>query len=195
MILLCQDAQGNWNDIVPLSTDLKTGTTAPNWPAWSTAYAPNWPSVAEAGGNLVWINRGPASDFTWVANTEYTAAQAKIEDANANNQTAYRAGLSGATIPVAFSKTLNGLTANGASLTWIEIGPGTALTYFNVNIRNAQMLVSYVPPTAASSRALTTDEITVPLTQNLGQVQVRYGLDLQNGTFQMYEVWIEGQAG
>lgn len=195
MILLCQDAQGNWNDIVPLSTDLKTGTTAPNWPAWSTAYAPNWPSVAEAGGNLVWINRGPASDFTWVANTEYTAAQTKIEDANANNQTAYRAGLSGSTIPVSFSKTLNGLTANGASLTWIEIGPGTALTYFNENVRNAVMLVSYVPPTASSSRAKTTDEITLPLNQNLGQVQVRYGLDEQNGDFEMYEVWIEGQAG
>lgn len=195
MILQCQASDGNYYDIVPISTDLKTGSSAPNWPAWSTAYAPNWPSVTEASGNLVWINRGPATDFTWRANTNFTAAQTKIEDLNAFNQTAYRAGFDGATMPTNFSKTLNGLTADGSSLTWINIGPGTALTFFNESVRNGQVLVSYVPPTAASSRAKTTDEITLPLDQNLGQVQVRYGLILQNGEIDMYEVWIEGQVG
>ena len=196
MILLCQDAAGTYRDIVPVSTNLHTGASTPTWPAWSTASKPSWPMVTESSGNLVWVNRGPATDFVWHATTEFTEAGVQIIDSNGYGQKAYEAGVSAAVSAPAFSTTTNNLTSDGTgSLKWINDGVRDALTYFDFSIRNAVMSISYVPPTAVSSRAKTTDEITLPLTQNLGKVQVRYGLDLQDGTFDMYEVWVEAQAG
>jgi len=195
MVLLCQDSSGTYQDIVPTSTNLTTGASTPTWPAWSTANKPSWPSVTEASGNLVWVNRGPASDFTWHASTEFTTAGQEIIDSNGNGQKAYEAGLSGTSAPT-FSTTTNNLTSDGTgSLKWINDGTRDPLTYFDFSIRNAALSVSYVPPTAISSRVKTTDIITLPLTQNLGKVQLRYGLDLQDGEFNVYEVWVEAQAG
>ena len=194
-ILLCQDQAGTYRDIVPVSTNLTTGASTPVWPAWTTAQKPGWPSVTEASGNLVWVNRGPATDFVWHATTEFTLAGTQIIDSNGYGQLPYEAGVSAGSAP-AFATVTNNLTSDGTgSLKWINDGVRSALTYFDFSIRNAAMSISYVPPSAVSSRAKTTDTITLPLTQNLGKVQVRYGLDLQNGVFDMYEVWVEAQAG
>jgi len=196
MILLCQDAAGTYQEIVPVSIDLTTGASTPAWPAWSTAMKPSWPSVTEASGNLVWVNRGPAADFAWAATTDFTEAGTQIIDSNGYGQVAYEAGISSPSTAPAFATVKNSLTSDGTgSLKWINDGVRDALTFFDFSIRNAALSVSFVPPSAVSSRAKTTDTITLPLTQNLGKVQLRYGLDLQGGTFNVFEVWVEAQAG
>jgi hypothetical protein len=195
MILQVKGADGNYHEIVPSATALKSNASAPTWPTWSTGFAPSYPSVVDAAGNYIWFNRGPATDFSWQALTSYTAAGATIEDSNLNGETAYRAGLSSSGVQPTWSVVLNALTNDNASLIWKNIGSVSSTTTFDFGIRNARIQVNYVAPGSSSSRALTTDEITLPITQNLGRVQVRYGFVTKAGELDMYETWIEAQAG
>lgn len=197
LILTCQDASGTYRDLIPVSTNLKTGTTTPTWPAWTPSLAPSWPSVSDASGSLTWVNRGPVTDFAWIASTAFTTAATIITDSNGDKETAYRAGKSGTTHPVwdtTISQTTSGQTADGASLTWDNIGGYTAATSFNFSVRNATIDIAYLPPTAVNTRPATTDEITLALNQNLGLIQVRYGLTL-GGEMRVFECWVEALSG
>lgn len=195
MILTVKDSGGTAREIISQATTLKSGASSPTFPTWSTGFAPSYPSAIESGGNYVWFNRGPATDFSWQALTSFTAAGLKIIDDNLNGELAYRAGLSNAGPHPTWATTLNGLTTDGASLIWIETGPISTSTTFDFSIRNAVIQVTYVASGSPSSRAITTDSVTLPITQNLGRVQVRYGFVTQAGEMDMYEVWIEAQAG
>jgi hypothetical protein len=194
MIVTCQDASGNYQEIIPISTPLITSASAPAWPAWSTSMAPSWVSVTESAGNYVWVNRGPIGDFSWIASTMFTAAGTIILDGGGYGQAAYKAGLSGTTSPP-FNENKEGLTADGAGLIWENNGARSAITSFNFAARNGVITVSYLASGTAISRAATTDEVTLPFKQNLALVQVRYGLVGQAGEVQMTEVWVEAQAG
>jgi hypothetical protein len=197
LILTCADSTGTYRDLIPTSTSLKTGTTTPTWPAWTTSLAPYWASVSDASGSLVWVNRGPVTDFQWAASTPYTAAATTITDSNGDKETPYRAGKSGTTHPTwntTISTTASGQTADSTSLVWDNVGGYTSATSFNFSVRNANIDVSYLPPTAQNTRTATTDEITLALNQNLSLIQVRYGLTL-GGEIRMYEVWVEALAG
>jgi len=194
MIVTCQDAAGNYREIIPISTPLITSASAPAWPAWSQSSAPSWPSVTESAGNYVWVNRGPLADFAWIASTEFTAAGTIILDGGGYGQAAYRAGLSGLTSPP-FNENALGLTSDNTTLVWENNGARSAITSFNFAARNGVITVSYLASGTAISRPATTDEVTLPLKQNLGLVQVRYGLVGQAGEIQMAEVWVEAQAG
>src|SRR5207302_1481370 len=143
-----------------------SGTSAPTWPAWATTFAPSWPSVTEAAGQYRWFNRGPASDLTWTASTPYAAAGKVIVDVNGHGQTAYRPGISNAVGAPTFATTTSGLTVDNTTLTWINNGTTSAVTTFNFSARNAVISVTYTSPTSGSTRALTMDTITLPLTQN-----------------------------
>jgi hypothetical protein len=99
-----------------------SGSTAPSWPDWSTAFAPNYPSVSEAAGNITWNNLGPVTDFVWRADANYTLPVTTIIDPNANIQAAYETGLTGTTIP-SFGTSINDLTNDSPNLIWINEGP------------------------------------------------------------------------
>jgi hypothetical protein len=193
MIVTCQDSTGTYQEIVPVSTPLKTAAGAPTWPAWSTSLAPSWPSVTDAGGNFIWVNRGPATDFTWAASTAFTAAGLIITGSNGYKETAYRAGVDGASEPT-WGTSVGGLKTDGSSLTWRNIGGYTPSTTFDFSVRGATIDVAYLPPGAANTRAAATDEVTLALTQKLSNLQVRYGLTL-GGEMKVYQVWVEAQAG
>ena len=199
-----RQASGIFRNIPPAATSDTSDATAPVWPNWTTGYAPNYPSVTETGG-YQWLNRGPATDFAWIASTPFTMpvaapigsgatwqAAAKISaagliDANVNGETAYRAGVSGGGAPT-FGTDIGTLTTEGAGgLTWIEVGPRSVTTTFDYYLRNVAISVTYIAPGAGNARAVTTDTITLPLNQNLGLVQVRYGNDLAAGDIKMYE--------
>jgi hypothetical protein len=186
----CQDSTGTYQELIPVSTPLETGATAPVWPAWSVSLAPSWPSVTEANG-FVWVNRGPVTDFAWAANKGFTAAGTAIQDSNGDKEISYRAGYSGFSQP---SWPANGYTTDGASLIWRNVGGFTAATDFNFSVRNARIDVAFLPPDAENTRPATTDELSLPLTQNLAAIQVRYTLDV-GGDMRIYEVWAECQMG
>jgi hypothetical protein len=190
----CADATGTQQDIIPISTPLVTSATAPAWPAWQSTDSPSWPSVAESAGNYIWVNRGPVGDFAWIASTMFTAAGTVILDGGGYGQAAYKAGLSATTEPP-FNENSEGLTADGSGLIWENDGARSAITSFSFAARNGIITVSYLPVGTAISRPATTDEVTLPLTQNLALVQVRYGLVGEAGEIQMAEVWTEAQAG
>ena len=78
--------------------------------------APNFPSVTDAGGNYIWVNRGPATDFAWIASTPFTAAATVVTGSNGYKETAYRAGKSGSTEP-GWSTVSDAKVADGSSLT------------------------------------------------------------------------------
>jgi len=199
MQITCADVNGVYQNIVPVSTPIKTGTTTPAWPAWTPNLSPKWPSVADASGNFIWVNRGPATDFAWHASTFFTAADTTVVDANGFKESPYRAGVSGGTAP-SWSIVLNARTNDGSSLVWLNDGGYTATTSFDFSVRNATVPIAYLPPGAANTRGATTDEITLGLNQNLGLIQLRYGL-INNlpvnpaGEILMYEVWVEATAG
>lgn len=195
MVMQCLDSTGTYQDIIPQATALTSDAIAPAWPTWSTAFAPSYPSVVETNGNYIWLNRGPATDFSWQATTSFAAPGLTILDSNLNGQTPYRAGLSSSGVQPTWSTVLNTLTNDAASLIWLETGATSSTTTFDFNIRNAVIQVTYVAPSSPSSRAITTDEVTLPITQNLGRVQVRYGFVTEAGEQDIYEVWIEAQAG
>jgi hypothetical protein len=197
---------GLYRDIVPASTDLLTSGTTPSWPSWSTAYHPKWPSVSESAGNLIWVNRGPAADCVWAASTVFKAAGTEILDGNGNGQKAYRTGISNASAAPTFNTAVLGLTSDGSALVWQNDGTKSTVTTFDLSIRNAVIQVNYTPSSASNSRALTTDEVSLALTQTLGKVQVRYGLINLNGAavpappqnageLDVYEIWCEATAG
>lgn len=194
MIVTCQDSTGTYQEIVPVSTSLKTSAGAPTWPAWSTSFAPSWPSVTDAGGNFIWVNRGPATDFAWIASTPFTAAGLTINGSNGYKETAYRAGKSNASTEPTWGTSVGALKLDGTSLTWDNIGGYSPSTSFDFSVRNATIDVAYLVAGAVNTRAATTDEVTLALTQNLQQVQVRYGLTL-GGEMKVYKVWIESQEG
>jgi hypothetical protein len=93
-----------------------------------------------------------------------------------------------------FSLRFHGKVLDGTTLTWVNDGGYTAATSFDFGIRNATIDIAYLPPSVINTRATTTDKITLPLTQNLAKVQVRYGLT-SGGEIKMYEVWVEATAG
>ena len=193
MIVTCQDSTGTYQEIVPTATTLKTAASAPTWPAWSSSFAPAWPSVTDAGGNFVWVNRGPATDFAWVASTIFTAAGSVITGTNGYKETAYRAGVDGGTEPV-WLASAGALLLDGSTLICRNLGGYTPSTSFDFSIRNATIDVAYLPSGASNTRAKATDSVTLGLTQPLGNLQVRYGLTL-GGEIKVYEVWVEAQAG
>jgi hypothetical protein len=203
-------ATNTYKDIIPYTTGLTTEATHPAWPAWSTVYNPKWPSVSESNGNIVWVNRGPAAAYTWQSSTAYTEAGHIIIDTNGFRQTAYQTGKSNASAAPNFVEIgFPALTSDGGGspLVWQNQGasPG-GVTYFNASARFATIFVNFTPPTATNSRPLTTDEITLSLNQNLGKVQVKYGMQSLNGDplpdppatsgeLDVYEIWVEAQAG
>jgi hypothetical protein len=194
MNVTCQDSTGTYQEIVPVSTALKTSTGAPTWPAWSTSFAPSWPTVTDAGGNFIWVNRGPATDFAWPASTAVTEAALHVNGFNGYKETAYRAGKSGSVEP-SWSTTVGALKADGTSLTWRNVGGYTASTSFDFSVRSATIDVAYLPPGAENTRAAATDEVTLSLNQKLSLVQVRYGLTNGGGEMKVYQVWVEAQSG
>jgi hypothetical protein len=199
--LAIQDANGVYQNIVPNalnSTETDTtldvsGASSPTFPAWTTADAPNYPSVTEASGQYKWICRGFATDFSWHASTAFTAAETVILDPNGFGQTAYRPGKSSTTEPT-FASTDNSLTTDGSTLIWINNGITSAVATYDFGVRNAIISVTYQDPSSTNSRALTTDTVALPVTQNLSQVQVRYGNAVESGEFHFHECWIEGQT-
>jgi hypothetical protein len=197
MILQAQGSDGNYYEIIPQATTLKSNASSPTFPTWSTGFAPSYPSAVDAAGNYVWFNRGPATDFSWQALTSFTAAGITIEDSNLNGETPYRAGISSSGVQPSWSTVLNAITGPDGvgGLLWKNTGPVSTTTTFDFGIRNCVIQVTYVAPGSPSSRARTTDTVTIPITQNLGRVQVRYGFVTEAGEQDMYEVWIEAQAG
>ena len=150
--------------------------------------------MTDAGGNFIWVNRGPATDFAWIASTPFTAAATVIVDSNGYKETPYRAGKSAAVTHPVWSTVLNAQVVENTTLTWLNAGGYTAATSFNFSVRNASIDVAYLPLLAENTRAATTDEITLPLTQSLGLVQLRYGLT-NGGEMQVAEVWVEASSG
>jgi hypothetical protein len=201
MILTCADANGTQQEIVPSSTPLITAAGAPTWPSWSTSLATvnssgqitGWPTVGDASGNFIWVNRGPATDFAWVASTPIIAAGLGIVGSNGYKELPFRAGVSGVSEP-SWTTSVAALKTDGSSLTWVNMGGYVAATSFNFAVRNANMDIAYLPPTAGNTRAATTDEVTLALTQNLGHVQVRYGLT-NGGEMRVFEIWVEAMSG
>lgn len=194
LYLTCQDSAGVYQEIVPVSTPLKTAASAPTWPAWSTSFAPSWPTATDAGGNFIWVNRGPATDFAWPASTAVTAAGTTINGSNGYKEAPYRAGKSGGGSEPSWSSSVGALKIDGSSLTWDNVGGYSASTSFNFSVRNATIDVAYLPAGVSNTRAATTDAISLSLTQQLSNVQVRYGLT-NGGEVKMYKVWIEAQEG
>ena len=192
------DVLGDMRDIIPVSTTLKTALTTPTWPAWSTSLAPSWPSVQDCAGNFVWVNRGPATDFAWPVSTDVTAAATTVTGSNGYKETPFRAGVSGGGEP-AWSNSVGALKTDGTSLTWRNVGGYMASTSFDFSVRNGTIDIAYLPPSLSNTRAATTDEITLSLTQTLSDLQVRYLLtnevDGVGGEIKMYDVWVEAQAG
>jgi hypothetical protein len=111
-----------------------SGTTQPSWPAWSTSYAPNYPNVKEAANRFQWNNLGPTSDYTWLANTNFSLPNATIIDPAGNTESPYRAGVTGTNEPT-FATGQNQLTTDNPNLIWINQGvasapaPGTISTF------------------------------------------------------------------
>jgi hypothetical protein len=136
LYLQCQDSAGVYQEIVPVSTPLLTSAGTPTWPAWSTSLAPAYPSVTDAGGNVIWVNRGPATDFAWIASTPFTAAGSTVNGSNGYKESPYRAGKSGSSEP-SWSTTVSALKSDSTSLVWIDVGGYTASTSFNFGVRNA----------------------------------------------------------
>lgn len=116
---------------LPFGTPI-SGTTQPIWPSWISSYAPNYPSVAD--GALTWNNIGPATDFVWAANINFTLPNTTIIDPNSNQEAPYRSGVTGTARP-SFATLLNQLTNDNPNLTWINQGaasaptPGTVSTF------------------------------------------------------------------
>jgi LysM repeat protein len=192
-ILTCADSAGVYQEIVPTSTTLKTSAGAPTWPAWSTSLAPSWPTVTDAGGNFIWVNRGPASDFAWSASTPFTLAGTTVNGFNGYKESPYRAGKSGSVEP-SWSTTVGALKTDSTSLVWRNVGGYTASTSFDFSVRNATIDIAYLPSGVVNTRAAATDEIDMAVTQKLSKIQVRYGLTL-GGEVKVYQVWVEATAG
>jgi hypothetical protein len=133
------------NGQTPVPGPAETGTTAPNWPAFSTSFAPNYATVSEmndagmstlntggtlsTGGNgpgpLSWANLGPITDAVWAAGVTYTLPDTTITDPNNNTEAPFRAGITGSTVPT-FATGVNQLTLDNPNLIWINQGPGPA---------------------------------------------------------------------
>lgn len=103
----------------------ESGTNPPAWPAWSTSYAPGYPTVTETNGQFTWINLGPATDFVWVPETNFTLPNTPIIDPNGFTEYPYRTGVSGTTAP-SFQTGLNQLTLDNPNLIWINKGTASA---------------------------------------------------------------------
>jgi len=114
----------------------------PSWPSWGVGSAPGYPTVTEqstypgngfgayapTGGYLVWNNHGPAVDFVWKANQNFTGPNDVIIDTNNNQEGPYRTGYTGATPPATWAAALNALTLDNPNLIWINQGPQPSVT-------------------------------------------------------------------
>jgi len=117
----------------------------PAWPTWGTGAAPLYPAVTESssypgnghgvysptGGYLVWNNHGPASDFVWKKNENFTQANDVIIDTNGNQEGPYEAGYTAATQPT-WKTALNALTLDNPNLSWVNEGPVPSSTDTNL---------------------------------------------------------------
>lgn len=151
----------------------ESGTVEPTWPAWTTIYAPNYPTVADANGQLTWINLGPISDYTWTALTNYTLPDTTIIDPNGFTEAPYRTGITGLTAPT-FATGFNQLTLDNPNLIWINQGqaispPSGTVSTFNGGWRYGIALVNTLdntvsnmsPLSAATGNFVGADGITI----------------------------------
>jgi hypothetical protein len=105
---------------------LISGATQPSWPGFSTSFAPNYATVSESAGGIVWSNIGPVTDFTWVANKNYTLPDTIITDPNGYFEAPFRSGFTASTQPT-FNTGANSLTNDNPNLIWINEGLASSI--------------------------------------------------------------------
>lgn len=133
---------------------LISGATQPAWPGFSTSFAPNYATVTESSGGIVWSNIGPTTDFTWVANKNYTLANTIITDPNGYFEAPFRSGFTGSTEPT-FNTGANSLTNDNPNLIWINQGlasslPSGTISTFNGGWEYAIALVNTLDNTVSN---------------------------------------------
>ena len=111
-----------------------SGATQPIWPSFSplgTAATYNVDTdeiyfsdtVTDSGGQWVWNNIGPVSDFLRSPGVYYTLPSAKIIDSYGDQEGAYETGFTGTTEP-SWGTLLNTVVADpNPNLSWINEGP------------------------------------------------------------------------
>jgi hypothetical protein len=135
-----------------------SGTNPPAWPVWSTSFAPSYPKVTETNGQFTWINLGPATDFSWLPETNFTLPNTPIIDPNGFTEYPYRTGVSGTTAPT-FQTGLNQLTLDNPNLIWINKGtasvaPSGTLSTFNGGWEYGVALVNTLDNTVSNMSPL-----------------------------------------
>jgi hypothetical protein len=108
-------------------TTRTSGTVAPTWVDFSTAYAPSYAVAIEASGQLVWGNLGPKDDFSWAAKKNFKTNDTSIVDQNGYKQEPFRTGYTSVSAPT-FTTTLNSLSSDNPNLIWINTGKATVTT-------------------------------------------------------------------
>lgn len=193
----------NGSQIVPESATtqpwFESPAAAPVWSsaAWNllSASSNSYPNVLELSNNaatwtgsvngvygvingnqLKWYNLGPATDFTWHANTPVTLPSTLIVDKNSNEQRSYESGVSGSTEPT-WQTSLYALTADQAPLQWINLGSIppvnngtgkiTATTaqgwkYWVALVNTLDQTVSNVSPASLGTGPVIAGQITIP---------------------------------
>ena len=136
----------------------ESGTNPPAWPAWSTSFAPSYPKVTETNGQFTWINLGPATDFVWAPETNFTLPNTPIIDTNGFTEYPYRTGVSGTTAPT-FQTGINQLTLDNPNLIWINTGtaavaPTGTLSTFNGGWEYGVALVNTLDNTVSNMSPL-----------------------------------------
>jgi hypothetical protein len=155
MQLLC-----NGQQIVNLTSQTdESGSTQPVWPSWSTSFAPNYPTAKESVTQYVWRNLGPIADYTWLSQVTFTLPNTAIIDPAGNNESPYRAGVTGTTAPT-FATGVNQLTNDNPNLVWINTGAAAAppvgtVSTFNGGWQYAIALVNTVDETVSNCGQLT----------------------------------------
>jgi hypothetical protein len=110
----------------------ESNATAPIWPAFTTSgmyynTATNsivWgASVTDAGGQYLWSNLGPGTDYVYATNTPYTLPASVIIDSNSNLEGVAETGISGTSAPT-WPSSINAITKDTGypTLQWIEEG-------------------------------------------------------------------------
>ena len=110
--------------------------TTPAWVVFGTGTAPAFPETTESstypgnghgtysptGGYMVWANHGPAANFVWQKNENFTAPNDVILDTNSNQEAPYETGYTATTQPT-WATTLNATTSDNPKLVWVNEGP------------------------------------------------------------------------
>jgi hypothetical protein len=143
-----------------VSTTRTSGSIAPAWPNFTTAYAPSYALATEASGQLVWANIGPVSDFAWYSRTHYKTDSTSIVDNNGYTEEPFETGRTGTSAPT-FVKTINGLTTDNPNLVWINSGKSTTpalgtLATYNGGWSYAIALVNTLTNTVSNAGPVTT---------------------------------------